>query len=101
MGYITQFDLITSPPLPFLNIDMYVDTDESGTCSWEAKYYSHEGTFLELSKRYPNVVFQLTGYGEEQIDIWRKYFKDGKMQVWKMENDIEKYADPFDPEKLR
>jgi hypothetical protein len=101
MGYTTTFYLETSPSLPFLNIDQWLMTDANGCCDWEGKYYSHEEMFRELSKKHPNVVFELTGNGEGQMDIWRKYFQNGKMQAWKLETDIEKLADPFNPEKLR
>ena len=47
------------------------------------KWYIHEQDMKELSKIYPETTFLLEGEGEESGDIWRKYFKNGKMQVCK------------------
>ena len=49
------------------------------------KWYNHEKHMKELSKIYPDTIFLLEGEGEESGDIWRKYFKNGKMQVCKAE----------------
>lgn len=55
-------------------------TDHGGnpfeeSCSW----YEHEEHMKNLSTRYPNVLFILDGTGEEEGDIWRKYFRAGEM----------------------
>jgi hypothetical protein len=44
------------------------------------KWYNHETDMRRLSARYPQWVWQLDAEGEEQGDIWRKYFHDGRMQ---------------------
>lgn len=44
---------------------------------WYAKY--HEPQMIQLSLAYPNVEFVLTGEGEDNLDVWRKYFKNGKL----------------------
>ena len=49
------------------------------------KWYDHEKHMKELSKIYADITFLLDGEGEESGDIWRKYFKNGKMQVCKAE----------------
>lgn len=49
------------------------------------KWYDHEEHMARYSKRYPNVVFVLDGEGEESGDIWRKWFKGGQIQRWKLE----------------
>ena len=51
-------------------IDMY-DWD---TCKW----YEHEEEMRQFSKRFPDVVFKLSGEGEESGDIWVKYFKGSR-----------------------
>lgn len=43
------------------------------------KWYDHEEVLTELSKKYPKFVFRLFGNGEEQGDMWMKYFYNGKV----------------------
>lgn len=62
----------------------------------EIKWYDHEKDMRTLSKKYPTVLFDLYGEGEEYPDVWHKYFKNGKMQYCKL---IEHFDD-FDEEKL-
>lgn len=62
----------------------------------EIKWYSHNTDMLGLSSKYPSVEFVLEGYGEEREDIWKKYYKNGKMKrvvpklVWPDDKEIEK-----------
>ncbi len=46
----------------------------------DCKWYTHEDDMLTFSERFPDVVFRLEGIGEEQPDMWHKYFQAGKMQ---------------------
>jgi hypothetical protein len=45
------------------------------------KWYEHEDDMRQLSSRFPDILFTLSGKGEENEDIWVKYFKGGRMQV--------------------
>lgn len=42
------------------------------------KWYSHEKDMKSFSKKYPGYIFLLEGEGEENGDLWREYFKNGK-----------------------
>lgn len=48
----------------------------------EVKWYEHEEDMKKFSKRFPDIVFCLEGRDEEG-EVWRKYFKDGKFQYVK------------------
>ena len=61
------------------------------------KWYDHEKEMRGYSQMYPNLVFKLSGEGEESGDIWVKYFKNGKMQVCKVKITF----DDFDETKLK
>jgi hypothetical protein len=54
--------------------------DVHGDCLDSARWYEHEEDMIELSQRNPDVVFCLWGRGEDNDDIWYKYFKNGLIQ---------------------
>ena len=43
------------------------------------KWYGYVEEMIAYSKKYPEVVFTLTGIGEEPDDMWRDYYKNGKL----------------------
>lgn len=47
----------------------------------DAKWYDHDTHLLAMSSVFPELVFRLEGRGEEDDDIWVKYYHDGKVQV--------------------
>lgn len=61
--------------------DSYYDAshDTVEYSSYEAqKWYDCEWDMDDISKQFPNAVFELSGEGDEYGDIWREYFKNGK-----------------------
>jgi len=44
-----------------------------------AKWYEHNENMLILSKLFPQVLFTLSGEGEESGDLWRTKYQDGKL----------------------
>jgi hypothetical protein len=50
------------------------------TFDCQIKWYKCNDQMKEYSKEYPNLIFEITGYGEEVQDIWRTYYKNGKSQ---------------------
>lgn len=91
MGYYTHFKLVTDPEY-WLNDrtveDMdYINEITGGYFSAciigmeSGKWYDHEEHFIEISKQYPDVLFELRGSGEENGDIWVEYFKNGECKT--------------------
>lgn len=94
--YETYIELILREEFEFLDTDL----DAIGI-----KWYDHERELTEFSNNYPNVLFTLTGIGEEHYftatsltaDIWIKYFLNGKSYTDKLE-----YKFPeFNTDKLK
>ena len=46
----------------------------------EAKWYECEDDMYKLSKRWPGVLFDLRGDGEESEDLWEHYWLNGEVQ---------------------
>lgn len=62
----------------------------------EYEWYDNEDDMLLLSKEFPDVLFKLHGEGEDNKDIWDKYFINSKMQYCPAEI----IYPPFDRTKL-
>lgn len=73
-----------------IKYDLSLDSDDV------YKWYDNENDMLFLSKEFPDVLFKLHGEGEENTDIWNKYFMNGKMQYCPAKIVYE----PFDKNKL-
>jgi len=71
----------------------YAIGESRDSCKW----YDHEVQMRDFSREFPDHLFELNGEGEESYDIWRKYFKNGKMQSAPAIITF----DPFDESKLR
>lgn len=118
MGYYTRFKVDFKrvsdydPHAPFVPADIpeaYVPAlnslvdggfkvfNSDGWSSDTLKWYDWERDMLNASRQMPGVLMTLTGSGEEDGDIWRAYFLDGKVQSERPEIKF----DPFDPAKLR
>lgn len=98
MGYYSEYSL------KVINGDYNTDyeriiSDEAeqrvffDSCKW----YSYQEDMKTVSKLYPEVVFEITGNGEDDDDFWKAYFKDGKMQMCPGKI----FYDPFDETKLK
>lgn len=58
--------------------DEYATPDEVMN-GYHGKWYDWNKEMLEFSKKFPLLVFQLDGSGQEgEFDEWRAFFKNGK-----------------------
>lgn len=96
MGYSTYFQIAITPELPEVR-EALNESDFSYAFDDTCKWYDHEADMLAFSKQFPDALFKLTGEGEEAGDMWRKYFKAGKMQSCHAQITYESY----DESKLR
>ena len=111
MGYYTHFELSVfegTVDLDAVNkvISRIINDDDEYeafenlggvlVCNDDMKWYDHDEDTAEMSKKFPGVVFCLDGKGEESGDIWRCYYKDGKIQICRAVISFSEY----DPKKL-
>ena len=62
-----------------------------------AKWYGHPEDMREISKHWPDILFTLSGVGEETGDVWAEYYLGGKVH---REFQPEWVPPPFDPRQL-
>lgn len=62
-----------------------------------AKWYDHDDDMLDLSCKFPDILFCLHGSGDSEDDKWDTYYLNGKLQVCPV---VMTYED-FNPAKLR
>ena len=89
------YSLIESLRAEYDNAQYALNGD--GSTNNEAKWYEHTEDLVKFSAKHPNILFTLHGDGEENDDVWNKYFLNGKVQIAKAEIQIA----PFDPAKLK
>ena len=95
MGYYTRYDLrvlksilVEAPNSGEVIADLRENNEEAnyavdgnGEAQDDCKWYDSETHMREFSKKYPKLLFELSGYGEEREDFWKRYFKNGLCQV--------------------
>jgi hypothetical protein len=101
MGYYTYFTLEIHASINTANkIHEYLDTYEDDYyfihSEDRTKGYDHEKYMIQLSNKFPDVLLELYGEGEEAGDVWYKYFKNGRIQRCPAQITFE----PFDESKL-
>ena len=96
MGYYTKYDITMYPRMndedelkvmreiasKIYNEDpTTISDDEAKWCFDEhMKWYNHVNDMLDISKKFPNITFVLEGEGEENGDLWVKYFNNGEVE---------------------
>ena len=99
MGYYTDHELTAEPNIMD---EEFAELFHRTTQYWldnlnDIKWCNHDEDMIEISKLYPDVLFTLDGNGEDVGDIWRTYYKNGKMQ----ETKANIVFDKFDETKLK
>ena len=49
------------------------------------KWYEHRTDMVEISEQFPDCVFNLSGEGEDQGDVWNEYYLNGDVEECMME----------------
>lgn len=92
MGYYTQFELKVCDyqklsqqerdSICDVIEEFGLDLDGCVEDGWygDNKWYDHDDDMIAMSKRFPKVVFQLYGNGEDSDDVWMNYYYCGKVQ---------------------
>lgn len=87
MGYYTSYELeiiegdkSVIKELREENSNAKYSFCDNGDPESTTKWYDHNEDMVEFSLKHKDVLFKLTGEGEESGDIWVKYYKNGKMQ---------------------
>lgn len=101
MGYLTSFDLKTEQYIDREALSKTVTsvsgfTMQDNLILHDVTWYGWENDMRFVSKEYPGTLFILSGKGETDDDLWKAYFRDGKMQLTEA---IITY-EPFDESKL-
>lgn len=116
MGYLTQFNLETREnitykqeceiaveleKLIFGNDEAEYEEEEDPLYTpfelifeEQLKWYNHRADMKKISIKFPDILFILTGHGEQPGDLWREYHLNGKVQYEKAK------FDDFDERKL-
>ena len=103
MGYYTQHTLKVIEGDPYLITIFREESDtanyslnDDGKCREESTWYDSNTDMKNFSIKHPEALFQMDGEGEKSGDIWRQYWKNGKVQNIRAVLTYE----PYDPNKL-
>lgn len=83
MGHYTSFQLeVIKNQDPDIDYEQEIaDQVDYNPFKNSCKWYDSEKDMREFSKKYPDVLFKLSGQGETNEDMQEVYFLDGKMQM--------------------
>jgi hypothetical protein len=121
MGYYTRFDGgVSGPPELLAEFEAAAERDETfGQYGLElsewldgqffggdtAKWYGYKDDVTDLSKKFPGLLFWISGEGEESGDIWKAWARNGRFKMVQArivfdEPDIEKELPSPDVEAM-
>ena len=73
-----DFEIIKDLRNSYEETDIAFDRD--GVSNEDVKWKDHEENLIEFSRKYPDVIFTLD-FEDEEGDLWKKYFRNGKKQI--------------------
>jgi hypothetical protein len=82
VGYYTKYSIFECVGADLAKVKQTI-RKVSGYDNFEGecvKWYLHEDDMKKMSLLFPGVTIVLDGSGEDYPDLWRKWFKDGKMK---------------------
>lgn len=97
MGYYTEFRLTIEKPDShgiYSDSDAVIAANEYFKIKYfydDHKWYDHIKDMKAFSRKHPKVVFRLYGKGENDDDMWVKYFSNGKMHEIKASIKFDRY----------
>ena len=100
MGYITKYLLSVyneEKKLPDDIDDLNFDDVGDILAATVEKWYTYDIDMKRYSKKHPEITFLLEGQGENSEDLWRCYFKNGKM----FHTDAKIIYEEYDESKLK
>lgn len=83
--------------LDIVYFDNLMDFWEQLSSTFNCKWYEYSSDMKNISKLFPELLFILTGKGEEPGDNWAEYHQNGKFQHVKAEITFP----PFDPSQMQ
>lgn len=81
---------LTVKELKELDVINYALDENLNACD-SAKWYNHRDHMKIISEHIRDVVFLLEGEGEENEDIWKEYWLNGKVQFCKAQITFNEY----------
>ena len=100
MGYYTYYtiDIVKDPEnqLEEFKAEFNEIIQEDWYEGFEAKWYDWENDMINMSKKFPKMMFSLDGNGEEALDIWCAHFCNGQCNY----REIQTYWEEFNPEEF-
>ena len=97
MGYLTTFKLSWSGNFDVkscLSLTDWGFSDEN--LEIYDKWYSCQDDMIQISQQYPDVLFTLSGVGDDPNDQWIEYYQNGKSQYCHAKITFE----PYDVNKM-
>lgn len=84
MGYYTEYTVsvvkgeISDDELEDL-LSQFSLYSWEGSLTKEVKWYTHEEDMLKISRKRPDLILRVVGFGENRDDNWVEYYENGEM----------------------